>query len=452
MRWFGLTEYMILAVFCWFSDTLSDSRTIPVKDFEELRFACLNALPGDTIVLDPGTYTIRGYSSILIRKRRGPITVKGATGNPADVTIEGGGIDDTSVSHVFNLDDSPRWTFQDFTTRNTYYFGFKFDHGSTDCVIRNVVMRDHGSAGIKGTSDPESGTYPDRLLVESCAIGFSKSSGSSREAVEGIDGVGVNDWVIRKNRFLNIQKHGREAYALFTKGNSSNTIVEANYFENCFIAISLGGGGTGERFFRDFGDTYEHSNGMIRNNVMIRTNDAAIYINKGIDTKIYNNTLFECELNIQLRYPETTAWVRNNLVKRSPSNPKEPLVRARDGAEVLADEHNLVAHSSDFIQPFQSLNAFDLHLTPTSSAIAKGLDLGPDVPDDFDGVPRLRGGSYDVGAFRFRGISGASGANKTLKRRSSSTVMKRKVICWYQYVGFGIPPFDLCRLIAPQFL
>jgi parallel beta-helix repeat protein len=394
---------LFLACAYLFLPTPSDSRTILVNDFEELRSACLNARPGDTIVLAPGTYTIGGYSSLRVRKRPGPITVKGATGNPADVIIEGAGIDDTSVSHVFNLDDSPRWTFQDFTTRNTYYFGFKFDHGSTDCIIRNVVMRDHGSAGIKGTSDPDAGTYPDRLLVESCDIAFNKPSGSSREAVEGIDGVGVNDWVIRKNRFVNIQKHGGDgiAYALFTKGNSSNTIIEANYFESCFIAISLGGGGTGEKFFRDFGDIYEHSNGMIRNNVVVGSKDAGIYVNKGIDTKIYNNTLFECELNIELRFPESSGLVRNNLVKLRPSNPRTPLVRLRDGATLLANESNRLAHSTDFEETLSSSGHINLRLKAGSSAIDTGVDLTEDVPSDFDGVSRPQNSKFDVGAYEF---------------------------------------------------
>jgi hypothetical protein len=92
------------------------------------------------------------------------VIVKGTTGNPADVIVEGLGQDNPAVEMAFNVDDSPKWTFQDFTTRNTYY------HGSTDCVLRNIVMRDHGSSGVKGTSDPQVGRYPDLLLIETSIV------------------------------------------------------------------------------------------------------------------------------------------------------------------------------------------------------------------------------------------------------------------------------------------
>jgi hypothetical protein len=218
------------------------ARTVDVRNFAELVNTCRNALPGDTILLAPGVYSIRQMSRILISGRPGPVIVKGTTGNPADVIVEGLGQDNPAVEMVFNLDDSPEWTFQDFTTRNTYDHGFKFDHGSTDCVLRNIVMRDHGSSGVKGTSDPQVGRYPDRLLIERCDIAFTNNSGGTRSVVEGIDGVGVSDWIIRNNRFKNIQRNGKDAYAVFTKGNSSNTVVEANYIENCFIGASFGGG------------------------------------------------------------------------------------------------------------------------------------------------------------------------------------------------------------------
>ena len=70
---------------------------------------------------------------------------------------------------------------------------------------------------------------------------------------------------------------------------------------------------------------------IIRNNIIMRCTDAGIYINKGHNCRIYNNTVFECELTIQLRYVESTGYVRNNLVKPSPTNSGEPIIRLRDG-------------------------------------------------------------------------------------------------------------------------
>ena len=135
-----------------------------VADFKALFTACQSALPGDEIVIHKGVYTIIRNSPILITDRPGPVIVRGATGKPEDVVIEGLGQDDKGVQMAFELTGSPKWTFQDLTTRNTYFHGFKFNTSSTDCVLRNVVMRDHGESGVKGTSDPDKGVYPEQRV------------------------------------------------------------------------------------------------------------------------------------------------------------------------------------------------------------------------------------------------------------------------------------------------
>jgi hypothetical protein len=264
------------ALICLFSLTPCFAREVKVSNYSDLRAACQNAQPDDIIILAPGVYTITAASRIMISNRPGPVTVRGATKNANDVVVQGAGQDDAAVQMVFNLDNCPRWTFENLTVAKAYYHGFKFDGASTDCVLRNVVMRDCGESGVKGTSNPALGQYPDRLLVEDCDIGFSKPSGGTRGVVEGIDGVGVEGWIIRHNRFLDVQHGGAPAYAVFTKGNSSDTVIEANRFEDCFIGASFGGGGTGAQYFRDGDQTYEHRGGIIRNNVFIHCTDAAI--------------------------------------------------------------------------------------------------------------------------------------------------------------------------------
>ncbi len=374
------------------------ARIVPVSTYAQLVAACQSAQPGDTIVLAAGTYTISGASRIMITNRPGPVLLRGASGNPDDVIIEGQGQDNSAVQMVFNLDNCPDWTFRDLTTRRSYYHGFKFDRASTNCRLIRVVMRDHGESGVKGTSDPAAAVYPDGLLIDSCDIGFTSTNGGTRSVVEGVDGVGVNDWIIRNSRFVNVQKGGAPAYAIFTKGNSSNTIIEGNRFENCFIGASFGGGGTGAQYFRDNDQTYEHRNGIIRNNIIMRCTDAGVYINKGMNCRVYNNTLFECELTIQLRFVQSTGYVSNNLVKRSVSNPSEPVVRLRDGATFLANQANLAATNADFVAATGTYSQLNLRLANTSPAIDAGVDLGSDVPVDFEGQPRPAGSSYDVGA------------------------------------------------------
>lgn len=309
---------------------------IEVADVNALEAACQKAATGDEIIIAPGVYTITRKSRILITGCVGPITLRGATGNPGDVVVRGQGQDDKAVEMIFELTDSPNWTFQDLTTRDSYFHGFKFNGSSTDCVLRNVVMRDHGESGVKGSSEPDKGAHPDRLLVEKCDIGFSRKTGGTRDVVEGIDGVAVQGWIIRDNRFVNVQKGGQPAYGAFTKGNSLETVIEGNRFENCFIGASFGGGGTSPAYFRDHDQSLEHRRGIIRNNTFTRCTDSAIYVNKGSSCTVEGNRMIGCGANIQLRFPETTGWVRNNVASGS----DEPVVRARDGATLLADEGN----------------------------------------------------------------------------------------------------------------
>jgi hypothetical protein len=383
------------------------ARTVEVSNVSELVAACQKAEPNDTLVIAAGTYTITDRSRILISNRPGPVMVKGATGNPADVIIEGKGQDDASVQMIFDLDSSPRWTFEAFTTRNTYYHGFKFDGSSTDCTLRNITMRDHGESGVKGTSTPGATTHPDRLLIEECDIGFSSGGGGTRSVVEGVDGVGVKGWVVRHNRFMNIRKpDGGVAFGIFTKGNSSDTVIENNRFENCFIGASFGGGGTGQPYFRDKDQTFEHRGGIIRNNAFVRCQDAAIYINKGQNSKIYNNSLFECGLTIQVRFSQSSAWVHNNLVKPALRSLDEPVVRVRDGATLLANEANVLVGDNDFAVAVGNDSQIDLHLHGGSAAIDAGVDVAADVPSDMDGQSRPFGARFDIGADEWTATQG----------------------------------------------
>lgn len=309
----------------------ASAATHEATDIKSLMTACQNAVPGDEIVIAKGVHVLKEKSRIHIMNRPGPVTVRGATGDPKDVVIEGLGQDDKTVEMIFELTGSPNWTFRDLTTRKSYFHGFKLNTSSTGCVLKNIVMLDHGESGVKGTSDPDNDAYPDDLLVENCEIGFTQKTGGTRSVVEGIDGVAVKGWIIRGNRFLNIQRNGQPAYGAFTKGNSLETVIENNRFENCFIGASFGGGGTGAKFFRDHDRSVEHRWGIIRNNTFVDCKDAAIYINKGNSCRIEGNTMTGCGANIELRFPETTGWVKDNKAGKS----NAPVLKLRDGATLL---------------------------------------------------------------------------------------------------------------------
>jgi hypothetical protein len=108
-------------------------------------------------------------------------------------------------------------------------------------------------------------------------------------------------------------------------------------------------------------------------------------------------------LTIQLRFPQSSGWVRNNFVCVSPANPDEPLVRVRDNARLLSNEANRAAVRADFLKPLGPDHQIDLHLAATASAINAGVILREDVPVDCEGRLRSTGKTWDVGAYELPG-------------------------------------------------
>jgi len=79
-----------------------------------------------------------------------------------------------------------------------------------------------------------------------------------------------------------------------------------------------------------------HTDGIMRNNVVMNcTEDVGIYLSRARESKIYNNTLFEVH-GIDVRFPESSAEVRNNIISGS--------IREREGGTARVDT-NVIAGS-----------------------------------------------------------------------------------------------------------
>ena len=389
---------MALAVAFAASSTLAD--TVYVNSYSAFVSAVQNApVTGRTVVLAAGTYNLSGSFWIYDKPN---LTIQGATGNPSDVVIVGLGINNASQHHNIAIDTCPNFTIENVTLKNSYYHGLSVNDASHNCVIRNCILWDNGESGVKATHayGNASARYSDYGIVENCRIGFTTTG--MRSVVEGVDLIATKGWIIRNNVFINVTKATESvAYGCFPKGNAQDSIIENNYFLNCDIAASFGGGGTGSSFFRDNDPTYEHRNGIIRNNIMVGSKDAAVYLNKSLNAKVHNNLAYKCVLTFQARFAQTSATFRNNIAVRSPSNPSEPVVRWRDGAVDLGSGPNVAGLDSWFVAPAVSETA-DFHLLATAvGPIDTGYMLPLDVPVDRDGVARPQGASWDLGPYEY---------------------------------------------------
>ncbi|MBM4363656.1 MAG: hypothetical protein FJ104_13320, partial [Deltaproteobacteria bacterium] len=144
------------------------------------------------------------------------------------------------------------------------------------------------------------------------------------------------------------------------------------------IGLSFGGGGTAPQFCAPAFDPavpcdVEHTNGVMRNNLLLACSDVGIYVNRGANTKLVHNTLVATS-GIDFRFPTTTGEAHGNLLMGK--------IRARDGS-TFADTSNVANQPLDF---FTALYADPLALDFRVVGDPSALALGParaDVLDDY---------------------------------------------------------------------
>jgi hypothetical protein len=268
------------------------AETVTISTIGQLITAIRNSQPGDIIELADGVYQLSSTDGIVIRDKSG-LTIRSQSGNRDMVILQGYGINSNLVSFVFKLYRSTHITLQDLTMKNVYWHHVQINEGSSYFTLRNLVMVDAGEAPVKVTSPGGNGPFSDYGLIENCWLGFTDRG--TRNVVEGIDIIASVGTVIRNCEFYRVRTGEgptNVGWGVFAKCNAQDTIIENNYFEDNDIAISFGNGGCPSAYAR-YGDiTYQHRGGIIRNNVVNRTKDVAVYINSATNFKVHNNRLW----------------------------------------------------------------------------------------------------------------------------------------------------------------
>lgn len=366
---------------------------VTASSLAELQSA-INSAPqtGRVITLAAGVYNVTSQISI---NGKDNITIQGATSDPEDTMLKGPGMT-SSLGQIFDVNNSHYLTIQNLRMQDTKYHGVKINFGSNYFTANNIIAWDHGEGGFKVTAQPwtEGEPYSDYGVIKNSKLGY--TTAGNNNAVEAIDIIAGIYWKIQHNTFENTYKSvgNGVAYAVFAKGGSRGTVVENNEFRNNFTAISFGGGGTGSSYFRHGISTYEHYDGMIRNNVIIKTTDAAIYMNKATNYKVYNNTIFNVGSGvgaIESRYVQSHGFVYNNLMNG--------IIKNRDSG-TNTGANNITNATIDFM--VDAANG-DYRLNPlkAATAIHTGMSLTTDVPTDFYGNARPYGAGFDIGAVEF---------------------------------------------------
>jgi hypothetical protein len=300
------------------------NRTKLVHTTKELLDAIKYVEPGDTIQLIAGRYTInQQYISI---NRDGlataPITIRSS--QLGNVKI------DLNALEGFNI-NAPYWVFENLEIQGTCLRHSSCEHAfhivgnGHSFVLRNNKIYDFNAPiKVNGIKVKAKMIFPNHGLIEKNSI-YNTTPRKTNNPVNLININGADNWVVRSNLISDFAKQGgnRISHGAYMKGNSNNGVFEKNLIicEHTLLAdigtrigLSFGGGGTGKQFCRDKTCEAEHSNGIIRNNIILNcSHDVAIYLNKAKNTQIYNNLTFN-SLGIDIRYNTSSATIYDNIL------------------------------------------------------------------------------------------------------------------------------------------
>jgi hypothetical protein len=376
---------------------------------DELPTIVRDAPSGAVISLAAGTYRMTGSGDAQRRIQivQDGVTLRGATGEPSDVVIDG----EYQTEEMISIAASDV-VVTDLTITRAVHHPIHVTGGPdgdiTGVVLHRLRLIDGGEQFVKiNTSGGTPNTYADDGVV-SCSYFELTDEGRPMVVPEpggcytgGIDGHQARGWYVTQNSFVGIHcENGSIAeHAVHFWTASRDTLVEKNTIIDCARGIGFGmgdgGGNDPNRAYAD--DPYPgvgyvgHYDGIIRNNVIAISSDmeffdTGIELEQARGTRVLHNTVIHPDTafaSISHRFPNTQVALENNLVRN---------IRARDGSTASGDS-NLEGAPDDL---FVDVVGHDLHLVEgAQAAIDQGVTL-PDAGEDIDGEPR--GSNPDLGA------------------------------------------------------
>jgi parallel beta-helix repeat protein len=370
------------------------SGTVSVTSAAELGNAIAAAKPGDVIELADGTYHSTGYSCQASGTAQSPIVVRAK--NPKMATVRFDALEGFKVSGDY-------WQFENLVVKgvcaddNNCEHAFHVD-GASGFVMRGNVAVDF-NAQLKVNAVPPK--LPQSGLVEGNEIYDTRARNTANPTTK-LDIDSGDDWIVRGNVIHDFEKGQGDnvSYAAFLKCGGLRGIMERNlvlcsrdFTGGTRIGLSLGGGGCAPQFCEPSFDAnipcLEHTDGIVRNNIVVNCSDVGVYVNQSKNSRIDYNTLIATS-GIDFRFAMTSGEARGNVLAGA--------IRNRDGATGMFGNN-----IENVMQP-----TFDaMYLAPMMGDLRKKGDLSmllgkgmivPVVTDDY--CARTRTDPFDLGALQ----------------------------------------------------
>ncbi|MGV3625403.1 MAG: chondroitinase-B domain-containing protein [Archangium sp.] len=379
-----------------FASSVAFARDVPVADLAALRAAIAVAQPGDVIIVANGSYTSSvDISCTANGTAQQPIVVKAAT--PLGVTIESSSTEGFKVS-------GQHWHFEGLVVRGTCASDDNCEHafhvsGDADgFTLRGNRLVDF-NAQLKANAGQVSGVWqtPDDCLIEGNDLYDTRARDTGNPTTKLNIDTG-EDWVVRGNFIHDFQKGGGDtvSYGAFMKSGSKRGVFERNlvicetsgsHAGGARIGLSFGGGGTGNAFCAPAFDAntacdVEHSDGVLRNNIVVNCSDVAVYLNEATNTKVLHNTFIGTN-GVDYRFATSTGLAQGNLLGS--------VVRARNGGTFTGMQNVTNVTTQTFDGYYLAPLAGDLRLEGDVTALNGTVAALTEVTDDYCGRARPSG-------------------------------------------------------------
>ncbi|MDT8302115.1 MAG: right-handed parallel beta-helix repeat-containing protein [Sedimentisphaerales bacterium] len=371
---------------------------IRVANVDELINAVEHIDAGGTILIGEGHYKLP--RPIILRKKKN-ITIRGASGDPAGVTLSGNGWDsEARGDDILRIGRCEGVTIADLTFADCRSYGIKVEaeNEPKDIHIYNCRFRNIGVRAIKGSGGKDPNTRAVRGSVRYCRFENTKIPPAhwlfGGDYISAIDMMALEDWVFSDNVFQNIRgRNGGGRAAIFIWVRSRKVVVERNLIINCDRGVAFGNPGKSAANVAGEQLVYV-SDSVIRNNFITGGPDCGIELWYAQNVRVYNNSIWRPEQNFSRGIRVGTGTSDTNIV----NNLIHGEIRFDGGKAQL--RQNLTGRiDSYFVDPASG----NLALTQTATeAIDKGISL-TDLTGDIRRLPRS--GYPDIGAWEFNSKS-----------------------------------------------